>query len=176
VRAAHETGLRTKMFGGGMIGLGFAPIKQQLGPLLNGIVAYEVYAPEPSMKFPGVEAFLKKYQEKAPAAGVDTLGFYLPPFAYAELQVLGDAITKVGSLDQSKIASYIHQTTFHTIVGDVKFAENGEWEKSRLIFVQYRGVEGTDVNQFKQPGKAVIVYPPDLRSGKFEYPYTDAQK
>jgi branched-chain amino acid transport system substrate-binding protein len=176
VRAAHETGLRTKMFGGGMIGLGFAPIKQQLGPLLNGIVAYEVYAPEPSMNFPGVEAFLKKYQEKAPAAGVDTLGFYLPPFAYAELQVLGDAITKVGSLDQSKIASYIHQTTFHTIVGDVKFAENGEWEKSRLIFVQYRGVEGTDVNQFKQPGKAVIVYPPDLRSGKFEYPYTDAQK
>jgi branched-chain amino acid transport system substrate-binding protein len=176
VRAAHETGLRTKMFGGGMIGLGFAPIKQQLGPLLNGIVAYEVYAPEPSMKFPGVEAFLKKYQEKAPAAGVDTLGFYLPPFAYAELQVLGDAITKVGSLDQSKIASYIHQTTFHTVVGDVKFAENGEWEKSRLIFVQYRGVEGTDVNQFKQPGKAVIVYPPELRSGKFEYPYTDAQK
>ena len=74
VRAAHETGLRTKMFGGGMIGLGFAPIKQQLGPLLNGIVAYEVYAPEPSMKFPGVEAFLKKYQEKAPAAGVDHAG------------------------------------------------------------------------------------------------------
>jgi branched-chain amino acid transport system substrate-binding protein len=176
VRAAHESGLKTKMFGGGMIGLGFAPIKQQLGPLLNGIVAYEVYAPEPSMQFPGVQDFLKRYQAKAPAAGVDTLGFYLPPFAYAELQILGDAITKVGSLDQEKIGKYIHATDFHTIVGDVKFADNGEWEKSRLIFVQYRGVSGSDVNQFKEPGKAVIVYPPELRSGKFEYPYTEAQK
>jgi branched-chain amino acid transport system substrate-binding protein len=176
VRAAHESGLKTKMFGGGMIGLGFAPIKQQLGPLLNGIVAYEVYAPEPSMQFPGVQDFLKRYQAKAPAAGVDTLGFYLPPFAYAELQILGDAITKVGSLDQEKIGKYIHATTFHTIVGDVKFADNGEWEKSRLIFVQYRGVSGSDVNQFKEPGKAVIVYPPELRSGKFDYPYTEAQK
>jgi branched-chain amino acid transport system substrate-binding protein len=176
VRAAHESGLKTKMFGGGMIGLGFAPIKQQLGPLLNGIVAYEVYAPEPSMQFPGVQDFLKRYQAKAPAAGVDTLGFYLPPFAYAELQVLADAITKVGSLDQEKIGKYIHATTFRTIVGDVKFADNGEWEKSRLIFVQYRGVSGSDVNQFKEPGKAVIVYPPELRSGKFDYPYTEAQK
>jgi branched-chain amino acid transport system substrate-binding protein len=176
VRAVHETGLKTKMFGGGMIGLGFAPIKQQLGPLLNGIVAYEVYAPEPTMKFPGVDEFLKRYQEKAPAAGVDTLGFYLPPFAYAELQILGEAITKVGSLDQEKIGKYIHGTTFHTIVGDVKFADNGEWEKPRLIFVQYRGVEGSDVNQFKQAGKAVIVYPPELRSGKFEFPYSAAGK
>ena len=176
VRAAHESGLKTKMFGGGMIGLAFAPIKQQLGPLLNGIVAYDVYVPEPTMKFPGVEEFLKKYQAKAPAEGVDPLGFYLPPFAYAELQILGEAITKVGSLDQDKIGQYIHQTNFHTIVGDVKFAENGEWEKSRLVFVQYRGVVGSDVNQFKQPGKAVIVYPPELRSGKFDYPYTEAQK
>ena len=52
VRAAHETGLKARMFGGGMIGLAFAPIKQQLGPLLNGIVAYDVYVPEPTMKFP----------------------------------------------------------------------------------------------------------------------------
>ena len=176
VRAAHESGLKTRMFGGGMIGLGFAPIKQQLGPLLNGIVAYEVYAPEPSMQFPGVQDFLKRYQAKAPAAGVDTLGFYLPPFAYAELQILGEAITKIGNLDQEKIAQHIHATTFHTIVGDVKFADNGEWEKPRLIFVQYRGVSGSDVNQFKEPGRAVIVYPPELRSGKFEYPYTAAQK
>ena len=176
VRAAHETGLKARMFGGGMIGLAFAPIKQQLGPLLNGIVAYDVYVPEPTMKFPGVEDFLKKYQAKAPTAGVDPLGFYLPPFAYAELQILGDAITKIGSLDQDKIGKYIHATTFHTIVGDVKFADNGEWEKPRLIFVQYRGVSGSDVNQFKEPGKAVIVYPPELRSGKFEYPYTEAQK
>ena len=176
VRAAHEVGLKTKMFGGGMIGLAFAPIKQQLGPLMNGIVAYDVYVPEPTMKFPGIENFLKTYQAKAQAEGVDPLGFYLPPFAYAELQILADAITQVGSLDQAKIADYIHKTTFHTVVGDVKFAENGEWEKSRLIFVQYQGVVGNDVKQFSQVGKQVILYPPELRSGKFIYPYSDIKK
>ena len=176
VRAAHEVGLKTRMFGGGMIGLAFAPIKQQLGPLMNGIVAYDVYVPEPTMKFPGIENFLKTYQAKAQAEGVDPLGFYLPPFAYAELQILADAITNVGNLDQTKIAEYIHKTTFHTVVGDVKFAENGEWEKSRLIFVQCQGVAGSDIDQFRHPGKAVILYPPELKSGEFRYPYTEAQK
>ena len=176
VRTAHEVGLKTRMFGGGMIGLAFAPIKQQLGALLNGIVSYDVYVPEPTMKFPGVEEFLTTYRRKATAEGVDPLGFYLPPFAYAELQILGEAIAEVGSLDHEKIAAAIHAGTFHTIVGDVKFAENGEWEKSRILFVQYQGVSGSDLEQFKHPGKAVILYPPELRSGKLQYPYSELQK
>lgn len=176
VRAANEVGLKTRIFGGGMIGLAFGPVKQQLGPLLNGIVSYDVYVPEPTVKFPGIENFLKRYQEKAVAAGVDPLGFYLPPFAYAELQILGEAITTVGSLDQAKIAAYIHRTTFHTVVGDVKFADNGEWEKSRIFFVQYQNIVGNDVNQFRQAGKQVILYPPEFKSGKFNYPYSDIKR
>ncbi len=77
VRASNEIGLKPKMFGGGMIGLAFSPIKQQLGPLLNGIVAYDVYQPEPTMNFPGIADFIKRYQARAPAAGVDPLGYYL---------------------------------------------------------------------------------------------------
>jgi branched-chain amino acid transport system substrate-binding protein len=176
VRASNEIGLKARMFGGGMIGLAFAPIKQQLGPLLNGIISYDVYVPEPTMKFPGVEAFLKRYQERAIAEGVDPLGFYLPPFAYAEMQILGEAIEKVGSLDQEKIAKHIHTETFRTIVGDVKFAENGEWEASRILFVQYQGVVGSDVNQFREAGKQVILYPAEFKSGEFRYPYNDAKK
>jgi branched-chain amino acid transport system substrate-binding protein len=176
VRAASEVGLKPKMFGGGMIGLAFTPIKQQLGPLLNGIVAYDVYVPEPTMKFPGIEEFLKRYQERAAAQGVDPLGYYLPPYAYAEMQIFAEAITHVGSLDQAKIAEFIHQTAFKTIVGDVKFAENGEWEKPRILFVQYQGVEGSDIGQFRQPGKQVILYPPELKSGEFRYPYSDIKR
>jgi branched-chain amino acid transport system substrate-binding protein len=176
VRAANEIGLKPKMFGGGMIGLAFTPIKAQLGPLLNGIVAYDVYVPEPTMKFPGIEAFLKVYQEKAAAQGVDPLGYYLPPYAYAQMQILGEAITKVGSLDQAKLADYIHKTAFKTIVGDVKFAPNGEWEKERVLFVQYQGVVGNDVNQFRQVGKQVILYPPEFKSGDFKFPYSDFKR
>jgi branched-chain amino acid transport system substrate-binding protein len=62
------------MMGGGMIGLQFAALKTQLGPLLNNIVCYDLYAPEPTMKFPGIEKFLVRYRERAAAAGVDPLG------------------------------------------------------------------------------------------------------
>ena len=122
VRAASEIGLSPKMFGGGMIGLAFTPIKQQLGPLLNGIVAYDVYAPEPTMQFPGIDDFLKRYQARAAGAGVDPLGHYLPPYAYAEMQILAQAVNAVGSIDQAKIAAYVHATKFSTVVGEVKFA------------------------------------------------------
>jgi branched-chain amino acid transport system substrate-binding protein len=176
VRSINEIGLKAKMLGGGMIGLAFTPIKLQLGHLLNGIVAYDVYEPEPTMKFPGVEDFLKRYQERAQKEGVDPLGYYLPPFAYSEMQVLAEAVTQVGSLDQGKIADYIHKTTFHTIVGDVTFAPNGEWAKSRVLFVQYRDIKDNDIEQFRQGGKTPILYPPEYKTGDLVYPYSDIKR
>src|SRR6266581_556068 len=176
VRAANEVGLKTRMFGGGMIGLAFTPIKQQLGPLLNGIVAYDVYAPEPTMQFPGIDDFLKRYQARAAGAGVDPLGHYLPPYAYAEMQILAQAVNAVGGIDHAKIAAYIHATKFSTVVGEVKFADNGEWEKGRALFVQYQNVKGNDINQFRQAGTQVILYPPELKSGKLIYPYAQAKR
>jgi branched-chain amino acid transport system substrate-binding protein len=176
VRAANEVGLKARMFGGGMIGLAFAPIKTQLGPLLNGIVGYDVYVPEPTMKFPGVEAFLKIYQTKAKAQGVDPLGYYLPPFAYAEMQIIGDSIKAVGSLDQDKLGAYMHKTEFQTIVGAVKFNDAGEWAKSRILFVQYKGVVGHDLAQFTQVGTQTILFPPEYKSGTLDYPYSDIKR
>ena len=175
IRAANEIGLKPRMFGGAMIGLSFTPIKAQLGPLLNGIVNYDVYVPEPTMKFPGVESLLSRYQALAGAAGVDPLGYYLAPYAYAELQILGEAVTAVGSLDQTKIAEYIHKTTFSTVVGDVKFAPNGEWAKARSLAIQFQNIQGNDFNQFRQPGKHVILYPPEFKSGDLIQPFAKAR-
>lgn len=176
VRAANEVGLKPKMFGGGMIGLAFTPIKVQLGHLLNGVVAYDVYEPVKTMKFPGIDEFLSRYQERAKKEGVDPLGYYLPPFAYAEMQILADAITKVGSLDQGKIADDIHKTTFHTIVGDVAFAANGEWAKPRVLFVQFRDIKDGDVEQFRTGEKTPILFPPEFKTGDLVYPYSDIKR
>ncbi|TMJ49154.1 MAG: branched-chain amino acid ABC transporter substrate-binding protein, partial [Alphaproteobacteria bacterium] len=104
VRSATELGLKTRYFGGGMVGLQFTPVKLQFGSKLNGIVNYDFWFPAPTMQFPGIMDFLKKYQAKAPGEGVDPLGWYLPPFAYANLQVLGEAIEGAKSLDQTKLA------------------------------------------------------------------------
>ena len=88
----RELGLDTKMLGGGLAGLQAAAIKMQLGEMANGIVNVDLWEPVPTMQFPGVMDFIKKYQARAPAEGVDLLGYFLPPFAYSELQILGDAI------------------------------------------------------------------------------------
>src|SRR6266702_971923 len=101
VRAVNEVGLKTRMFGGGLVGTQFAALKTQLGPLLNGVVNYETYSPEVAGKFPFLEQFLAKYQERAVKGGVDPLGFYLPPYAYAMMQVLEQAIKATGGTDRA---------------------------------------------------------------------------
>jgi branched-chain amino acid transport system substrate-binding protein len=174
VRAVNELGYRPRMFGGAMIGLQFSPVKAQLGPLLNGIVINENYVPEPTMKFPGVDDVLKRYQQRASTAGTDPLGFW-SPYAYAELQILGQAVNAVGIIDQRKLADYLHRTHFQTVVGEVKFGPLGEWEKPRILYVQYQNIQGNEVNQFRQPGKAVVLYPPELKSGQLIYPFAKAR-
>jgi ABC-type branched-subunit amino acid transport system substrate-binding protein len=89
VRAAAEVGLQPKIFGGGMVGLQFTTVMTSLGPMLNGIVNYDFWAPESTMMFPGIKEFFAEYQKRAKEAGVDTLGYYLPPFAYSAVQILG---------------------------------------------------------------------------------------
>jgi branched-chain amino acid transport system substrate-binding protein len=149
-------------------------VKAQLGPLLNGVVINENYVPEKTMNFSGVEDVLKRYQQRAASAGTDPLGFW-SPFAYAELQILGQAVEAVGSTDQGKLADYLHKTPFKTVIGDVKFGPIGEWEKSRILYIQYQNVRGNDLNQFREPGKAVILYPPELKSGELVYPLAKAR-
>jgi branched-chain amino acid transport system substrate-binding protein len=176
IRSIHEVGLSAKMLGGGMIGLQFAGLKTQLGPLLNRVVAYDLYAPEPTMKFPGVEQFLTRYRERAAGAGIDPLGLYIPPYAYAEMQILEAAIKAVGSLDDQKLAQHVRNSAFDTVVGKIKFGARGEWVEPRILLVQYRNVEGSAMEQFKQPGKAVIVHPAQFKSGELLVPFEPSKQ
>jgi branched-chain amino acid transport system substrate-binding protein len=176
VRAAGEVGLKAKLFGGGMVGLQATAIKTQLGPALNGIVNYDFWIPVPTMQFPGVNELIKRYQEKAPVQGVDVLGYYMVPWAYAQLQVLGDAIAATKSLDDAKLADYIHATTFKTVVGDVKFGSNGEWAEPRVVQVQFHDIKDNSVDQFRTMGTQTVVAPAAYASGKVIYPFTDARK
>jgi len=174
VLAAHEVGLRPKLFGAGMVGLQFAALLTKLGPKLNGIVNYDFWVPEPTLKFPGIDDFLKRYQAQAEKAGVDPLGHYLPPWAYAYLQVLAQAVEGTKSLDQQKIIDYVHKNEFDTIIGKVKFGANGEWQQSRVLQVQFQGIESTDIAQFHKPGKRVVLWPEQYKSGNIIYPYEKA--
>ena len=173
VRAANEVGLKAKLFGGGMVGLQSTAIKTQLGPLMNGIVDYDFWLPLGAMATPEAMDFLKRYQAKSATAGVDLLGYYLPPFAYADMQVLQQAVEGAGSLDQQKLADYMHNHTFKTVVGDIAFGPSGEWTESRVLVVQFQNVKGNGVEQFRDAKVEVVLYPPSLKTGNLIYPYSD---
>jgi branched-chain amino acid transport system substrate-binding protein len=176
VHAINELGLNAKLCCGGMVGLQSAALKTQLGPLLNGIVDYDFWLPAPTMQFPGVMELLAKYQAKAPAEGVDPLGYYMPPYAYAYLQVLAQAVEGTKGLDQGKLADFIRSHHFSTVAGDVSFGDNGEWVQARMLQVQFQGVKGNGLEQFKNPATQVIVAPPEYVSGKIVYPFAEARE
>jgi len=176
IKAINEIGFKPKMIGGAMVGLQATVFKTQLGPLLNGIVNYETWIPVPSMQFPGSMELLKKYQARAAAEGVDPLGYYMPVWAYAYLQVLGDAIKETKSLKDDVLADYIRKTTFKTTVGDVKFGARGEWEKDRMLYVQFQNIKGNSVDEFKDLKTEVLLYPTQYKSGELIYPYEKAKQ
>jgi branched-chain amino acid transport system substrate-binding protein len=175
VRAVNEIGFKPKMIGGGMVGLQATAFKTQLGPLLNGFVNYDFWLPVAKMDFPGVADMMKKYQARAPAEGVDPLGYYIAPWGYAQLQVLGQAITATKSVNDDKLADYIRATTFKTVVGDVKFGRQGEWAQARVLQVQFQHIKGNDIAQFKDISTQVVVTPAEYKSGDVIYPYANAK-
>jgi branched-chain amino acid transport system substrate-binding protein len=175
VRAVNEIGFKPKMIGGAMVGLQATAIKTQLGPLLNGWINYDFWLPVPKMHFAGVDDLMKTYQSRAQAEGVDPLGYYMAPWAYAQLQVLQQAIEATKSLDDAKLAEQIRTSTFKTVVGDVRFGAKGEWAQSRVLQVQFQNVKGNDVNQFKDAATQVVLAPADYESGKLIYPYEKAR-
>ena len=44
-------------------------------------------------------------------------------------------------------------------MGKVKFGKNGEWATGRTLMVQYQKIQGTGIEQFRGPGKKIVLWP-----------------
>jgi branched-chain amino acid transport system substrate-binding protein len=176
VRAVNEIGVgeSVKLFGGGMVGLQFTPNMVSLGSSLNGIVNYNSYVP--GIKYPGIEEFLARYAKRAAEAKVDPLGFYLPPFNYAIGQMLEQAINATKSFDHKVLADYLRKNEMKTIVGPIRYGPDGEWANARVVQAQFRGVADKNMDQFRQPGKQVVLYPDQYKTGDVVAPFEKARK
>ena len=175
VQAINEANYKPKIIGGAMVGLQATVFKNKLGSKLNGIINYETWVPSEKMMAPAV-GFFKKYQERAAAAKVDPLGYYLGGWGYAYVSVLGDAVKGANSLDDNKIADYIRKTHFKTIMGDWSYGPNGEWTKSGMMQVQYHGIkEGAGLETWKGMSYQTVLTPPDQKTGNVIYPYEKAK-
>ena len=168
--AANELGLKTKLFGGGMVGLQFAAIQKNLGPLLNGIVNYDFWVPEPTLNFPGIQEFLTKYQEppgtRASTRSATTCRRSPTPTCRSWARRSRPS----GCLDQAGSPGTSATTTFDTVVGPVKFGTNGEWATSRVLMVQFRERRDRRSRAVRQAGKRVVLYPKEWKSGELIVP------
>lgn len=176
VKAIRAGDYYPKMVGGAMIGPQSATVKMELGPLLNGFVNYEYWMPVPKMNFPGVSDLLTKYQEQAAAENVDALGYYVVPLAYAQMQVLEQAVTATESLDDDLLSEYCRTNTFVTVIGPVRFGENGEWAEPRVIHVQYQNITNGLIDTFRENRVHVVVSPSEFSSGTLIYPYESQEQ
>ena len=175
VLAVNELGYKPKMIGGAMVGLQATVFKSKLGPALNGIINYETWVP--SQATPATNEFLKIYQAKAGAEGVDPLGYYLGTWGYAYLEMLGNAITATKSINDDKIADYLRSNPSKTIMGDITFGKGakGEWNKARMLQVQYHGIKkGAGLETWKGMDYQTVLTPGDLKTGNVIYPYEKA--
>ncbi len=78
--------------------------------------------------------------------------------AYSVMQVLQQAITKVGKLDNAAIIKELHSDTFNTLQGPVKFLPDGENAVAVAYLFQW------------QKGKLIAVYPQNNAVANPEYP------
>ena len=177
LRAVNEIGIddNVKIFGGAMVGLQFAAIMENLGSLLNGVVNYNTWLPEPSMYFDGTKQFFETYSKRAVEAKVDPLGYYIAPYGFAMGQMIEQAITATKSLDQKTLAKYLHENVLKTIVGPIQFAEDGEWKESSTLEAQFRSVKDKNIDQFRSAGKQVILFPDKLKTGDLITPFEAAR-
>ncbi len=81
------------------------------------------------------------------------------------MQVLEQAVTETGSLDDDKLADYIHKNAFDTIVGKIRFDPMGEWATPRVLMVQFQNVQGNGLEQYLTGHRQVILYPPEYKDG-----------
>jgi len=171
----NEVGLKTRMFGGGLVGPQFAALKTQLGPLLNGVVNYEFYAPisaasSPSSISSGEVPGPRGQGRRGPAR-------FLPAaYAYAMMQVLEQAITATkGARPGEARRVHPHEHVRH-LCRQGRFAKNGEWAAPRVMMTQYHSITGNDVEQFKKPGRLTVLSPNEYKTGELKAPYHENRK
>ena len=100
-----------------------------------------------------VAAFIAKYGGSAADISADAAE------AYSVGQVVDQAATKAGSIDNAKLITTLHSGTYQTIQGPMSFDSTGKPQ----------GGVGVYIEQW-QGGKAIFVYPASVAAAKPEYP------
>jgi branched-chain amino acid transport system substrate-binding protein len=98
----------------------------------------------------------------------------MAPLAYAQMQIVAEAVVATGGFDDARPAAYARSTTFNTVMGAVRFGVNGEWAEPRVLQVQFQRISGHAIDQFQNGSRQIVVTPPNFTSGEVRFPYAEA--
>ena len=175
IRAVNEIGVgsQVQIFGGGMVGLQFTPIMELARhPAERRDELQLLRAGDEVPRYRGVP---ERYAQKATDAKVDPLGFYLPPFNYAIGQILEQAVSATKSIDHKTLAEWLHKNEVKTIVGPIRWDKDGEWAQAARGPGAVPRRHDKDIEQFRQPGKQVVIYPDEYKTGDVITPFEKAR-
>jgi branched-chain amino acid transport system substrate-binding protein len=114
------------------VGAAFPSYKGKFGDKINGVFGLGAWDPNG----PGVQDWVKRHKDVNKGQEPDR---WASSNTYAGLQILQQAIERVGEIDNKKIIAEMRTGTFKTILGDVKLENN---QLTKLWWVgQYQGGE-----------------------------------
>jgi len=177
LRAVNEIGIgdNVKIFGGGMVGLQFGAVMENLGSLLNGVVNYNSWLPEQSMYYDGTKAFFETYAKRprsqGRSAGLLSCAVRLRQRSTRRAGHQGDGVARPEG---------------HRKISARQRAQDHRWpdrvfggrraQGTATLQAQFRGVVDKNIEQFRGPGKQVILFPDKLKSGDLVSPFEAARK
>jgi branched-chain amino acid transport system substrate-binding protein len=132
------------------VGTAFPVFKQKFGAAIEGQMGIGGINPDS-------QAFKDYLKRHAAANGGREPDRWANPVTYASLQILQQAIERVGKLDRAAVIKEIQTGTFDTIVGKVKLKDNlrmdgwqvGQWQNG-----EYYGLEPENL-----PGARQVMFP-----------------
>ena len=105
-------------------------------------------------------------------------GAMIPARAQEPIRI-GFSVSLTGGLASSGKANLLAQQIWAEEINatggllgrPIKFVYYDAWAKPQLLMVQFQNVQGSGLDQYKTPGKQVILYPPEYQDGQLENPF-----
>jgi branched-chain amino acid transport system substrate-binding protein len=133
------------------VGTAFPVFKGKFGASAEGVMGVGGW----NVDSPALQAYFKRHTE---VIGREP-DRWASPVTYVSLQMLQQAIERVGSIDRAAIIKELQTGTFDTIMGKIKLADNimpvvwwvGQWQKGEFVGLAPTSYEGAKSPLFPKP-------------------------
>jgi branched-chain amino acid transport system substrate-binding protein len=151
--AARVLGYNPKVFYTA-VGTAFPVFKGKFGASIEGVMGVGGW----NVSSPALQAYFKRHTE---SIGREP-DRWASPVTYVSLQMLQQAIERVGKIDHSAIIRELQTGTFDTIMGKIKLADNimpivwwvGQWQSGEFVGLAPTSYEGAKAPLFPKPAWA----------------------